>query len=351
MKIHEALAVLRREVESESADAGRSPLGRVLNILGTDLEKAEVWAEAKCPSAESTLAKALPVLLLLTFGLSPPAAAEPELRGFYTAPFNLAARADAPDDTVGIGYATTGRGGTVTSITGCLYNDSTGDRDFTSVVSVIQNDQIIEAQMLTATYAPETYTCHELAGLSAEVEPGEYGIGVFFEWFFGENGFASIAGTSYGLAYDLEINGLRPPAPDVGGVTFRGLGVEYLIDEKDDPLCDDGPNGVVCLYNDRFEFTMVWDQNGTVKPVIFEEHSHQTALGFFNNLNDITVLLKVTNGCELNGHWWIWTGGATAGAAWYLQVRDTETGTTQIYTKPSGVFVTAAKDERSFPCW
>ncbi len=96
---------------------------------------------------------------------------------------------------------------------------------------------------------------------------------------------------------------------------------------------------------------MTWtNQQDVTRTVVFDKFSHQTALGFFNNLNDITVLVKVTQGCGFNNHWWIWTGGASAGSSWNLQVRDTETNRIQGYTKPQGVFILAAKDETSFPC-
>ncbi len=117
--------------------------------------------------------------------------------------------------------------------------------------------------------------------------------------------------------------------------------------------CTDDPgNGVVCLYDDRFELRMTWtDLRHETRPVVFDKYTHQTALGFLNNLNDVALLIKVTRGCMHNNHWWIWTGGASGGGSgWNLRVVDTETGRRQTYSKPLGAFTNTTRDSTSFPC-
>lgn len=115
---------------------------------------------------------------------------------------------------------------------------------------------------------------------------------------------------------------------------------------------DDLQHGVVCLRDGRFEFQMTWTGfDGVTQPVVFVRQSDQTAAGVFqNNLSDITLVVKVTNGCSFNNHHWVWLGGFT-NAAWRLEVTDTETGRSHVYTKAlSSTPPTTVKDEASFPC-
>jgi hypothetical protein len=115
---------------------------------------------------------------------------------------------------------------------------------------------------------------------------------------------------------------------------------------------DDLQHGVVCLLDDRFEFQMTWTGfDGVTQPVVFGRQSDQTAAGVFqNNLNDITLVVKVTTGCSFNDHYWVWLGGFT-NAAWRLEVTDTETGRSHVYTKQlSSTPPQTVKDETSFPC-
>ena len=115
---------------------------------------------------------------------------------------------------------------------------------------------------------------------------------------------------------------------------------------------DDLEHGVVCLLNDRFRFQMSWTGfDNVTQPVVFVPQSDQTAAGVFqNNRNDITLVVKVTNGCSFTGAYWVWLGGFT-NAAWNLQVTDTQTGRSRVYTK--GLTSTppvTVKDDSTFSC-
>jgi hypothetical protein len=114
---------------------------------------------------------------------------------------------------------------------------------------------------------------------------------------------------------------------------------------------DDLDNGIICLRDDRFELSMTWtDFQNTTSPVVFERHTDQVSLGVFqNNLDDVTLVAKVTNGCPLNGNYWVWLGAFT-GAKLDLRVRDTVTNRVQNYGKPLGGYMTTLKDDSSFPC-
>jgi len=55
MKTHEALGNLLHSVRYQATEAGRSDEGRLLSILATKLEEAELWARIKTPGSHSSL--------------------------------------------------------------------------------------------------------------------------------------------------------------------------------------------------------------------------------------------------------------------------------------------------------
>ncbi len=138
-------------------------------------------------------------------------------------------------------------------------------------------------------------------------------------------------------------------------IAYEGVYIDDILIEKhtnSGSSCNDSlSNGVACLFNDRFEFTMTWtDFSSNTLPVVFTKDSHQAALGRFqNNVNDITIVTKVTNGCSFNGNYWLWLGAFTGGG-YNLSVRDTVTGATQTYSKAVGGIANTIKDVSSFPC-
>lgn len=130
---------------------------------------------------------------------------------------------------------------------------------------------------------------------------------------------------------------------------------EYLEGGSDAPppteCTEDLDNGVICLFDERFIFEMEWtDFQDNTKPVVFTQETGKVGLGFFGDLNNVTVVVKVTNGCPLNGYYWIWVGGFT-NAGWSLTVTDTVTGITKSYPKGVGSGLpTTVKDDSTFTC-
>jgi hypothetical protein len=80
------------------------------------------------------------------------------------------------------------------------------------------------------------------------------------------------------------------------------------------------------------------------------ENINATA-GFQNNPTGIQIVMRVADGCQLTGTWWVWLGGFT-GAGWDIRVRDTVTGKQAIYTKPpqGTEFPTTQRDMETFTC-
>ena len=73
--------------------------------------------------------------------------------------------------------------------------------------------------------------------------------------------------------------------------------------------------------------------------------------GFQVNPTGIQIVMRVADGCQLTGTWWIWLGGFTD-AGWDITVRDTVTGIQRPFSKPprAGEFPATTRDSTTFTC-
>jgi plastocyanin len=112
--------------------------------------------------------------------------------------------------------------------------------------------------------------------------------------------------------------------------------------------CDDGR--ALCLLGGRFEATVEWGGAEAkalrdAKRVALPE-TPGAAL-FFSPGEDEPLLLKVTDGCDANGHFGIDLASALdAGVT--VKVRDTRTGRTWVYANPDGAAPGTMRDAEAF---
>jgi len=130
---------------------------------------------------------------------------------------------------------------------------------------------------------------------------------------------------------------------------------QYLLSQGSGDCVQDLDNGVVCLRNGRFELTGTWTDFANppnTNPLIWTpvEDINATA-GFQNNPTGIQIVMRVADGCQLTGTWWVWLGGFTD-AGWDITVRDTVTGQQRNFSKPrqAGEFPTTTRDTATFTC-
>lgn len=106
----------------------------------------------------------------------------------------------------------------------------------------------------------------------------------------------------------------------------------------------------LCLGGGRFRIEVEWtDFAGN------SGHGHASALatspdtGFFWFFDDaiVELIVKVIDGRDLNGHFWVYYG-ALSNVAYTITVTDTATNETKIYRNPSGTFASAG-DILAFP--
>ncbi len=92
----------------------------------------------------------------------------------------------------------------------------------------------------------------------------------------------------------------------------------------------------VCLLSNRFEVKATFrDQNGGSGDLRLVEYTNNTSLGHFGDSSNIELILKVLDGCGLNGRYWIFIGGVTDQGV-TIRVRDTRNGQVKTYSNPLG---------------
>ena len=124
---------------------------------------------------------------------------------------------------------------------------------------------------------------------------------------------------------------------------------EFVVPSLDDRVrpretCEQGGN-VLCLNEGRFKVTVAWEDfegqtgNGTILP----QTDDTGAFWFFNSAN-LELMVKVLDGRQENGHFWVFYGSLT-NVGFTLTVTDTTTGITKTYDNPVGQFASNGDTE------
>jgi hypothetical protein len=121
------------------------------------------------------------------------------------------------------------------------------------------------------------------------------------------------------------------------------------------PACQ-ATDTALCLNSARFEITGEWrDFAGrtgaahAVRPEQGRAGLSDSGLLWFFRPDNHEVLVKVLNGCQLNGHYWVFVSAATT-VEYELVVRDVESGATRSYPKALGTVPRLTADTTAFPC-
>ncbi len=109
-----------------------------------------------------------------------------------------------------------------------------------------------------------------------------------------------------------------------------------------------GGNTSLCLNGGRFQVEVDWrdfeNQTGPGSTVFNLEDS---GLFWFFSPDNWELLIKVLDGCGINGQYWVFAA-ATTNVEYNLRVTDTETGEVQIYRNPLGIASPAITDTGAF---
>jgi hypothetical protein len=105
-----------------------------------------------------------------------------------------------------------------------------------------------------------------------------------------------------------------------------------------------------CLFN-RFRVEVTYDatpSSGTGPATVVLESTESVKFSFFSSGN-IEMILKILNGCGLNGKWWVFGGGLTdVGVT--IKVTDTVTGTVQSFSSTKGHLFQPFAATSAFAC-
>lgn len=109
------------------------------------------------------------------------------------------------------------------------------------------------------------------------------------------------------------------------------------------------PNPVL-LQNGRFQVDLVWFNNLAADDAFpATPPTEDSALYAFFTPGNWEVMLKVLDGCAINGFYWVFTA-ANTNQGYDVLVTDTETGQEWTYHNPLGTTAPAVTDTSAFPC-
>jgi hypothetical protein len=108
------------------------------------------------------------------------------------------------------------------------------------------------------------------------------------------------------------------------------------------------PVDALCLSGYRFEVTATWTTtratSGRAHPI---ELTGDTGTFWFFDPANVEVVIKVLDGCGVNGHIWVFAGGLTDVRV-DLTIRDTRTGAVRTYRNPQGAPFQPIQDTAAF---
>ena len=109
-----------------------------------------------------------------------------------------------------------------------------------------------------------------------------------------------------------------------------------------------GDSSHLCLQEQRFQISVDWtDSSGQRGKGTAVGLTSDTGYFWFFSATNLELIIKVLDGRQMNGHFWVFYG-ALSDVAYTIKVRDTVTGKSKTYTNPSGRLASAA-DTSAFP--
>ncbi len=152
---------------------------------------------------------------------------------------------------------------------------------------------------------------------------------------------ARISGLPPGTTYDFRVlarNALGNSlySNDATATTFTGA---------TDPCVPDLT--ILCLNNGRFKVEVDWRIQGGEGSGMAEELTPDTGYFWFFNPENIEMVLKVLDGCNINNRFWVFAGGLT-NVEVDMTVTDTETGAVREYGNPLHTPFQPIQDTQAF---
>lgn len=115
------------------------------------------------------------------------------------------------------------------------------------------------------------------------------------------------------------------------------------------PCVQNLTDGTVCLVNNRFKVRLTYDAGQGSRPMTAIKYTPDSGLFWFDNANNIEVLLKMINACSFNQKFWVYAGGTTdVGVT--ITVTDSQNGAVKTYNNVRGTKFLTITDGAAFSC-
>ena len=117
-------------------------------------------------------------------------------------------------------------------------------------------------------------------------------------------------------------------------------------EEEQEPICP----SALCLHEGRFEVDVEWFTAGSERSPARPARAATDVSGllWFFEPDNWEMLIKVLDGCGVNGRYWVFAASATD-VGFDIEVEDTQTGDVRRYTKSPGEPAAAMADLAAFP--
>lgn len=125
------------------------------------------------------------------------------------------------------------------------------------------------------------------------------------------------------------------------------LGGRFALDMADIPVA--GANHSLALHGGRFRATVAWRdfQGNTGQGALVPGHARSSGLFSFFTPDNWEVMVKLLDGCTVNGRFWAFVAAATS-VEYTLRIEDLVTGEIWERTNPLGVLSPAFADVEAF---
>ncbi len=143
--------------------------------------------------------------------------------------------------------------------------------------------------------------------------------------------------------------GFYEVALTVSDGTIESIASEVFLVEAGDPAgtCESSAERR-CLQDSRYAVTVDWrTAAGSGRGSVVHAGTNDSGLFTFFDRNNWEVLIKVLDGCALNGHVWVY-GASTTDLGYVIRVTDTVTGTVKEYRNEPGLPAPAITDVSAF---
>ncbi len=141
----------------------------------------------------------------------------------------------------------------------------------------------------------------------------------------------------------------KPVEHDTAATANRTAASSPPRGRRDGTACGGAPEDL-CLAGDRFRIEVDWtDFSGGTGSAFGRQLTDDTGALFFFDRANVEMLVKVLDACAINDRFWLFSGALTDVGV-DLQVTDTQTGQTRLYTNTAGDPFRPINDTQTFPC-